>query len=276
MNRFSSLQLINIAAYIVTLLVNFFSQTASALGIGLFPNTVAALGESRAIFFLPAGYVFAIWGVIYLGLGAYIVYQGRPAQRNNPIIGKIGYWFLLSSIGNVAWLVLFLNEQTAASTIAMLAILVSLIVIFLRLEIGRAAVERVVFWAVHIPFTIYLGWITVATVANITAVLYDADNITGFLGIGADVWAVIMMVIASALALLMLARHGAVAYALVVVWSLVGIYARPFDTPLFSRLAGLDAGLVNTAALALAVIVAVAVGVILFLNWQRQTASGRR
>lgn len=261
MNRWSSLQIINIAAYVVTLIVNFFSQSSTALGLSIFPKTVAELGESRAIFFLPAGYVFAIWGIIYFGLGAYVIYQGRSSQRNNPILDKIGYWFLLSSIGNVTWLVLFLFEQTALSTLAMFLILGSLIMIYLRLGVGRTPVSRAERWAVHIPFGIYLGWITVATVANISAALYEAGYITEFAGISADLWAGLMMLVAAGITLLMLWRHGAVDFALVVVWALVGIFVRPFDTPLYAQqLANLNAGLVNTVAVVLAVAIAAGIG----------------
>lgn len=254
MNRPSTLQVFNIVAFIATLVVNFVSQSAATLNLlKLFPNTVAELGESRAIYFLPAGYVFAIWGVIYLGLGAFVIYQGRPSQRENPIISKIGYWFVLSCIGNITWLYLFLNNQVGISTIAMLLILVSLIAIYLRLDIGRANVSNAVRWSVHIPFSIYLGWISVATVANISAALYEAGSVTGWLGIGPDVWAVVMMAIAAVLALGMIFTRRDYAFPLVVVWALVGIYARNFDTPVFGILSGFNDSLVDTAALVLAI-----------------------
>ncbi len=73
------LPLLNLIAYAPTILMNFVSQAP-----GVFTQTVGKLGESRAIFFLPAGYVFAIWGMIYLGLGAYVLYQGRPPPTGEP------------------------------------------------------------------------------------------------------------------------------------------------------------------------------------------------
>lgn len=276
MNRVSTLQVVNIVAYIVTIVVNFLAQSASALGIEAFPTTVAALGESRAIFFLPAGYVFAIWGVIYLGLAAFVIYLGRPAQRANPAIARIGWWFALSCAGNVVWLVLFLNNQVAASTAAMLVILVSLLAIYLRLDIGRAAVSSAERWAVHIPFSIYLGWITVATVANISATLYEGGSVTAFLGVGADVWAALMMLVAALLAVAMIFTRGDIAFPLVVVWALVGIYVRPFDTEVFAPLAGLNAGLVDTSALVLAVLIVVALVAYLLLRRQRAVEPTRR
>lgn len=271
MNRFTTLAVLNVVAYVSTLVVNFLSQSASVLGVKPFPYTVAELGESRALFFLPAGYVFAIWGVIYLGLGAFAVYQARAARRE-AVVNAIGWWFVVSSLGNIAWLVLFLNNQIVASTAAMLVILAALIAIYLRLDIGRAAVSPAERWAVHIPFSIYLGWITVATVANFAAALYDGGNVTGWLGIGADVWAVAMIAIAFIITLAMIVRRRDVAYALVVVWALVGIYVRPFTTPVFEPVAALNAGLVDAAALILAIGTAVAAAAGWFLRRPMRSA----
>ncbi len=124
----------------------------------------------------------------------------------------------------------------------------------------------------HIPFSIYLGWITVATVANIAATLYEAGSVTVFLGIGADVWAALMMLVAVA----MIFTRSDVAFPLVVVWALVGIYVRPFDTEVFAPLAGLNAGLVDTSALALAVLIVVALVAYLLLRRQRAVEPTRR
>jgi hypothetical protein len=266
-NTRSALPILNVIALVVTLAINFLSQSGSIFGVKLFPYTMAELGESRAIFFLPAGYVFGIWGIIYTGLIAYVVYQARPSQRQNPIINQVGLWFIVSCAGNSVWLLLFMFNQVAASTLAMLAILVALLAIYWRLGTGRTpaakAAER---WLVRLPFSIYLGWITVATVANVAAALYDAGAITGWAGIGADVWAVIMMLVAAGVALAMLITRRDVAFAAVVVWALVGIYARPFTTPTFAPLATLNTGLVDGAALACAILIALAVVARLALN----------
>ncbi|MCB9459760.1 MAG: tryptophan-rich sensory protein [Anaerolineaceae bacterium] len=276
MRSLNALKIANVVAYILTLFMNFLSQTASRLGLDIFQYTVAELGESRAIFFLPAGYVFAIWGVIYLGLAAFLVYQYR-GQHGDEVVEKIGWWFVLSCVGNITWLYLFLNDQIAISTIAILLILISLIAIYLRLGIGRA-VSRALKWAVHIPFSIYLGWVSVATVANIAAALYAAGNEMMLFGIAADVWTVIMMAIAAVLGLLMLYLRGDIAYALVIVWALVGIYVRPFDTPLFADLAAnMNPDLVNIGAVVAAVVIVAAIAIywltIASRSQQRQSAS---
>lgn len=252
MNSMSKLQIGNIVALILTLIVNFFSQSGSEFLSGVFPYTVKELAEMRGLFFLPDAYVFGIWGIIYTGLIAYLVYTSRPSQRESEVNQKIGYWFIISSIANSVWLILFLNDLVFASTIAMVALFVSLFIIYTRLEIGMKPVSNVVRWCVHIPFSIYIGWITVATVANFATWLYTAGYETAFLGITADVWTVIMMAIAAVIALGMLYFRKDIAFALVPIWAFVGIYARPFDTEVYEIVSGLNSGLVDTGALIMA------------------------
>ncbi len=260
---------LNIVALISTLVMNFFSQRPSAIpGLtAIFPYSTQELGESRAIFFLPAGYVFAIWGVIYLGLIAFAIFQAQPRARDSQTVEKVGVWFIVSCLANIVWLLLFQNNQVWASTIAMIVLLVSLLMIYTRLGIGRTPVSTAVKWMTHIPFSIYLGWITVATVANFSAALYVSGNIVSFLGISADVWAVIMMIVAAAITFAMLYLRRDAAYAFVVVWALIGINARSFETDLFIREVGsLNAALVDTSALIVAVVVAIGALAALFLR----------
>jgi len=266
--KFRTLALLNALAFVAILAMNFLAQAAD-----IFPYTTTELGESRAIFFLPSGYVFAIWGVIYFGLGAYITYQLRPANYDKPLHEQISIFFIVSCIANVTWLILFLNNLIWESTVAMLVLLASLLAIYLRLNIGRVQVTTLEKWAVHIPFSIYLGWITVATVANFAAALYTSGNVTAFLGITADVWTVIMMAVAAVLAALMLIIRRDIAYALVVVWALMGIYARPFNTPTFEVLASLNGDLVHTAALVIAIAIGVGAAARLFIRRPQLTAA---
>jgi hypothetical protein len=268
-----ALPVLNIAAYAATLVVNFLSQAGPGLGIRLFPNTVQELGNSRAVLFLPANYVFGIWGLIYAALGAYLVYQALPANRSSRVHDAIGLWFIATSVANSIWLILFLNDWVAASTIAMLVLLAALIVIYLRLGIGRAAAGRTEYWAVHFAFSVYLGWITVATVANIAVALYQAGFETGFLGISADVWTIAVMLAAAGIAVAMLLRHRDAAFAGVVVWSLIGIFARSFTTEVYAPLNNQNLLLVNQAALVIGVLVLFATFYTLFRgaasqNWK--------
>ncbi|MFQ3534457.1 MAG: TspO/MBR family protein [Aggregatilineales bacterium] len=230
-----------IAAFIATLGMNFLSQGAANFNIALFPRTVAQLGEMYPIYFLPAGYVFAVWGVIYLGLGAFVVYHSRVG-RSNPLMQRVGWLFIVTCLANIAWLILFLNEQFALSTVAMLILLGALISIYQTQRIGLQAVTPTVRWMAHIPFSIYLGWITVATVANVTYVLFDAQW-DGF-GISGELWAAVMMAAATFITGLMIVRRSDFAYALVVIWALIGIIARYPNVTLVALAAGASATLI--------------------------------
>ena len=115
-------------------------------------QSTGEISDRFQVYFVPAGYVFSIWGLIYLGLGAFAVYQALPAQREDPRLRRIGYLFALSCLANVAWLFLWHYEQFALTVVAMLPLLLSLIAIYLRLEIGRVRVPAIEEWLVRVPF----------------------------------------------------------------------------------------------------------------------------
>ena len=171
--------------------------------------------------FTPAGYVFSIWGVIYLALGAFAVYQILPKQSDNPRIKQIGPWFIISNVFNSLWILAWHYQQFLLSFFIMIGILVSLLVLYTRLGIGirkSPAVER---WLVETPFSIYLGWISVATIANASVVLITL-NWDGF-GLSAAVWTAIMISIAGVLGVLMSFLRREIAYSLVLIWAIIGI-----------------------------------------------------
>jgi hypothetical protein len=124
--------------------------------------------------------------------------------------------------------------------VAMVVLLLLLIAIYLRLGIGRTGVSAAETWLVRVPFSIYLGWITVATIANATSLL-DYLNWNGW-GLAAVWWAVIMLVAAAIITSVVSLTRGDVAYVLVIVWALIGIAVKHFDTPLVAILAGFLAG----------------------------------
>ena len=111
----------------------------------------------------------------------------------------------------------------------MLTLLGLLIASYLRLDMNRTAVSAAERWSVDIPFSIYLGWITVATVANVTDWLYLVEW-NGF-GIPATTWAVIMIAVASLVGLAIFIDRKDVAYLLVLVWSFVGIAVKQTAVP---------------------------------------------
>jgi hypothetical protein len=194
------------------------------------------------VYFVPAGYVFSIWGLIYLALIGYSVFQALPAQRDNPRLRRTGWLYVLSCVANVAWLFLWHYEVFELTILAMGTLLLLLIVIYVRLGTGRTRVSPGETWLVRVPFSIYLGWITVATIANATSLL-DFLDWSGW-GISPETWAVIMLVVASVIASLVSITRGDIAYVLVIVWAFLGIAVKHSDTQIVALTAVIAAVLV--------------------------------
>jgi hypothetical protein len=211
-----------ITVVLVTLITIVINILANALPInGL--NT-GQISDTFKVYFVPAGYVFSIWGIIYIGLIAYAVYQAIPSQRENPRMQATGWWVALGGLANCAWIFLWQYEHFIWTVAAMLVLLASLIVVYLRLGIGRTKVSTGETWAVRMPFSIYLGWITVATVADISDVLWYVK--WNQFGISAAAWMVVILGAVLVISGLMNFLRRDVAYALVILWALAGITVR--------------------------------------------------
>ncbi|MBI4978678.1 MAG: tryptophan-rich sensory protein [Spirochaetes bacterium] len=198
--------------------------------------TTGAVSDSYGNLFAPAGITFAIWGVIYLLLLMFSVYQCRGfGGGDNAFIEKAGWYFALSCVANAAWIIAWHYDFLLVSLILMIAILTSLITIYVRLDIGRTAVSRMERWFVQIPFSVYLGWITVAAIANATA-LFVSLSWDGF-GISPVVWTVIVIAAAVIITAAVLVTRRDIAYALVVIWALSGIIIKRMTVaPVFTTI----------------------------------------
>ncbi len=215
---------LNVVALVGMIIVNGLANTLPINGL-----TTGEVSDSFDVYFVPAGYVFSIWGLIYLGLIGYGIYQLFPKQRGNPRLERVGYLFVLSCLANSAWIFLWHYQRFGWTLVAMFTLLASLIAIYERLGIGKESVGFVERLLVRWPFSVYLGWISVATIANVTSVL---DYVGwGAWGISEKVWAVIMLVVATALTAVMIRLRRDIAYALVAVWAFVGIAVRHWATP---------------------------------------------
>lgn len=222
---------------------------AATIGLNGLANALPLNGQTTGdvanafpTFFTPASYVFSIWGVIYLGLIAYAGFQVLPAERNNPRLQAIGGWFLLSCVANCAWLVLWHYEYFALTMLAMLALLCSLIVIYVRLQVGRRDLPATERWLVHGPFAVYLGWITVATIANASVVLYNLGW-NGF-GITGPAWAAILLVVATAIGAAIVVGRADWGYGTVLVWAFIGIVIKYAATSIIAVTAGVTAAII--------------------------------
>ena len=205
-----------IVAILGTLTINVLADVLPINGL----NT-GAISDTFHVYFVPAGYVFSIWGIIYIGLIAYAVFQVLPSQKENPRLQSTGWWVVLGSLANCTWIFLWHYEQFVGTLAAMLILLATLIAVYLRLGISRFKVSTGETWAVRVPFSIYLGWITVATVANVTDVL----DYTGWnqFGISAAIWMVVILAAVLVITGLMNFLRRDVAFAGVLLWALAGI-----------------------------------------------------
>lgn len=246
MNKDLIRQISVIVALVVMVIVNGLANALPINGL-----TTEEISNSFDVFFVPAGYVFAIWGLIYLALFVYAIYQTLPAQRENPRLRRTGWVFVVSSLANTVWIFCWHYGYFALTVMMMAILLLSLITIYRRLGTGHTAVARAEQWAVRIPFSIYLGWITVATIANIT-ILLDFVNWNGW-GIAPEIWTVIMLAVAVVVAGLMALRHRDLAYLLVLGWAFAGIGVKQAETPLVANAAWIAAVAVALMVLATAV-----------------------
>jgi len=237
MNKDLLRQITNLVAVIATIGFNILANALPLNG-----QNTGAISDRFRVFFVPAGYVFAIWGLIYIGLIAFGTYQALPSQRANPRLRRVGYLFALSCLANIAWLFCWHYNAFTLSVIVMLVLLLLLITIYLRLEIGLVQVRAAEKWCVDVLFSVYLGWISVATIANITDLLYYLGWAGG--AISPQAWAAIMLAAAVVLSGLMLFTRGDVAYALVILWAAFGIFTKQLSNGLVAYAALLACGAV--------------------------------
>ncbi|BBD64037.1 hypothetical protein NIES4072_23010 [Nostoc commune NIES-4072] len=211
-------QLVTLAAIFGAFIINVVSNIfpLNGLSIGEISNTLF-----KNVLIIPANYAFAIWGLIYLGLFAFGVYQALPDQRDQPDLRKTGYLLVIACVAQSIWVYLFLSRLFALSVIAMLLILLPLIGVYLRLEIGKSRVPRLKKWCIHFPISTYLGWISVATIVNVACAL-SFHGWNGW-GISAVIWTLVMAFIATAVAGVIVIQRRDIAYTGVILWALVAI-----------------------------------------------------
>jgi len=233
---------INIATLVVVLAVNIL---ANALPINNL--TTAEISDSFPTLFTPPGYVFSIWGLIYLLLIGFTVYQALPSQANNKHVEKVSYYFALSNILNSIWIFTWHYELLSLSLLLTVGLLISLAIIYSRLRTAGESLTAADRFLVRLPFSIYLAWASVATIAN-TAVLLYSINWSGW-GISPAVWTVIMIYVGAALAI----YYGIVRkdgyFALVFIWAFTGIAVGQSSITAISINAWIASGLVLLTAI---------------------------
>jgi hypothetical protein len=214
------LTILNLVGFIGTVVVNALANILPINNI-----TTGALSDLYPNLFVPAGLTFAIWGLIYVLLGIFVVYPLIPSIRRNPqkveFVHKIGPLFFISCLANIGWIFAWHYQIVSLSLVLMLILFGCLLAIYLRLNIGKSEATKAERYFVHLPFSVYLGWITIATIANVTALLVNINWNTW--GLGEQFWAVAVIIVGIAIALSILFTRKDIFYCLVVDWALLGI-----------------------------------------------------
>ncbi len=212
-------KVITASTFLLMVVVNALANALPINGI----NT-GAVSDSYPNLFAPAGLTFAIWGLIYLLLALHTLYhgglfQGSKRPANTALLRQTGFFFSVSSLANTVWIFAWHYRNIPLSMVLMLVILVCLVII--NLLIGRARLNGREKLLVRLPFSVYFGWITVATIANATTLLVSMG--WAGLGFGEVTWTVIILLVGTVIGLLTLLKTQTIAYGLVLIWAYAGI-----------------------------------------------------
>jgi len=237
----------NSLAVILTIIVNALANILPING-----KYTGELSDAIPNLFVPAGVTFAIWGVIYVLLIVFMIYQINAVFKKEKAeyIEKISFYFILASIGNIIWIFLWHYEQVVISLLPMVLLFFSLLMIYLRLGIvdNKASLKEKL--AIQVPISVYIGWITVATIANVTGALVKLN--VGDLFLGESVWAMLVIAVATIITILVILRRKDIAYSFVVIWAFLGIVIKRLQT---DQIYGVQTNIAIFAIVAIIVII---------------------
>lgn len=223
-------QIVTLISVVAALAMNILANVNPPNGLTIGEISNKFFGD---ILITPANYAFAVWGLIYLGLISLAVYQALPAQKNNPALRQVGYKLAIASLSQIVWVVCFLYRHYAISFLAMLGILLPLIAAYFSLPVTRISKRQKLL--VRTPISIYLSWISLATILN-GAIALSAREWNGW-GLGAETWTIIMLLVAALIAHLVSIPRLDFAYAGVFVWGLVAIAIKNSERQILSSTA---------------------------------------
>jgi hypothetical protein len=222
-------QIAGVVTYGTVLWLNGLAGSGALSG-----ESIGVIANRYPSYFLPANYVFGIWSLIYLMLLVFTVYQALPGGRGSAVLHRVGWWWVLSGLLNMAWIVTFSFGVFGSALLVMLGLLATLIIIQNRIGPDSALTwtERV---AVSYPFALYVSWISIATISNTFQFVTYRE--WSFLAINGPLWSASMVVVATGLAAMVVWKWRIWIAPLVVTWALVGIALRFADVPVISRTA---------------------------------------
>ena len=217
----------NLVSFSVMILLNVLSNVIPLNG-----QTMTVISAKYPSLFTPAGFTFSIWGVIYFALLIFVVWQALPAQRRSAKVARISTYFKINCLANALWIVVWHYDLVALSFAVMLVILVTLVLIYRTLitEIDTAAfLEHLV---LYLPFSLYAGWIAVATIANASVLQtgggWDATLLT------AVQWTLAKLALAGAIGATVIVKYRDPVFPISIAWATYGISVMQSATPAVS------------------------------------------
>ncbi len=207
------------ASYLLMIAVNGLANYLPINGV-----QTGQVSDSYQNLFAPAGFTFAIWGVIYFLLAGFVVYQFGFMRTENKVIKsglvtKIGFLFIITSVINALWVFAWHYDFIFLSLVLIALLLIFLILI--NLEIRKHSLRRIEKWLIRLPFSVYFGWLTIATIANTTVWLVSIG--WGGFGLSEVTWTVIILAVGLLISASTMVRFKDIAYGLVIIWAYYGI-----------------------------------------------------
>ena len=182
--------------------------------------SVGGVSDKYTTLFAPIDFTFGIWGLIYLGL---TIYSFTQLFQDNEVITKITPWFIAANIFNGSWIIAWRLELLWLSSLILVGLFICLYKINKVTTAKKTTFEQNI--SIRLPFEIYFGWVTVATIANISSFLVQQGFQDGYL-LSAESWTIAILVVATLIGTATALVNSSPAYSLVLVWAFFGIYSR--------------------------------------------------
>lgn len=225
-------QVLNIIGFIMVIVLNALANIIPING-----KNTGELSDAIPNLFVPAGITFSVWSVIYALLFLFTAYQGwnigKRKKENVPFLEKIGYLWFINALANSLWILAWHYQQVELSMALMVVIFITLLAIYLKLGIGKSSetISKQEKWFVHLAFSVYIGWITVATIANVTAVIVVNRPVASmeFLGISDVIWTILVIIVGAIIGGLVVLTRKDIGYGAVIVWAYLGIIIKRLE-----------------------------------------------
>jgi hypothetical protein len=185
-------------------------------------SDIGEISDRTNTLITPADGTFAIWSIIFAWTLVFAVHQALPSQRENPLYCRIGWWAAVNGVAGGLWSLAFSNLQFVAAWLLMLVLFGSLLIVSVRIGLGRTTPRDRAYWLAYMPFNINFGWITIATMVNTVQVL---QYVVGWDGtpLSAEVWAAVLICAAAGIGVWQVVQLRNVPLGLVVMWALGGV-----------------------------------------------------